>query len=544
MSSELPPNLHPSDRSDWSAGRTGQPGAALGPYVRAIRSHLPLVLAIVLAVVGGCVAWLAVRSPVYESSAQLLVTPLPADDRSFFGLPVVREAGGDPARTLQTAATLADSTAAAALAAERLGDEWTETRVRSAVDVLPQGESSIIAVEARADSPEQAAEVANQFATAVLDVRSRTLRRLVTDAIGRTRDQLDDEALAPPIRVDLSRRLSDLQSIRDGTDPTLAISEDASVPRAAQGVAPWLLIVLALAAGSVLAAGAALLIELVTPQPVADESELLSIYPLPVLARVPADRAPRRRSRRQGPLPPLSPAAAEAFRFLQLQLELGKGRPRSVLFTSASRGDGKTASIVGFARELAAAGRTAILFDLDLREPGIAPALGMKPTRDITAILTPGGGVQRALTPVPGTPALRVLAAVKQEDGTLLGRLGSLLPDVLDEALQLADYVLIDTPPLGEVGDALQVAGDADETIVVCRLGNTRRRGLETVRDLLDRMGRTATGYLVVGGRTARGRRYGYERAETPVAEPDDGGAPGSRRVPRPSRGQEARRAG
>ncbi|MGH2968349.1 MAG: hypothetical protein ACRDK0_04695, partial [Solirubrobacteraceae bacterium] len=72
-----------------------------------------LAIAIVLAVVGGSLAWLSVRSPVYESSAQLLVTPVPGDERSFFGLPVVREAGGDPARTLQTAATLADSTAAA-----------------------------------------------------------------------------------------------------------------------------------------------------------------------------------------------------------------------------------------------------------------------------------------------------------------------------------------------------------------------------------------------------------------------------------------------
>jgi len=551
VSIEPPSTPHPGDRPDWSAiERSSQPGAALGPYIRALRSHLVLAVAIVLAVLAGSLAWLSVRSPVYQTSAQLLVTPLPADGRSFFGLPVVREAGGDPARTLQTAATLADSNAAAALAARRLGEGWTERRVRAAVDVVPQGESSILAVQTRADSAEQAMTVANAFATAVLDVRAETLRGLVAKEIADTRAQLRQPGLGRTIEADLNRRLSDLQSIRDGTDPTLTISERASLPRGAQGVPSWLVILLALVTGSVLATGVALLIELVTPQPIAEEGELLSIYPLPILARVPGPRR-RGRKRRREPLPSTSPEASEAFRLLQLQLELGKGRPRSVLFTSPSRGDGKTAAIAGFARELAAAGRTAILFDLDLREPGLAQALEVAPTRDITSILTPKGRLQRAMTPVPWARELRLVAAVQQHDGTLLGRLGGRLPEVLDEALRLADYVLIDTPPLGEVGDALQVAGDVDEIIVVCRLGNTRERSLETMRDLLERMGRTPTGYLVVGGRAAGGRRYGFVQAErepAPAPEPAEatggGEGEGSEDGSEPVRRRAGRRAG
>jgi Mrp family chromosome partitioning ATPase/capsular polysaccharide biosynthesis protein len=531
VSVEPPSSVHSTDRSEWSLQRSDQPGSALEPYVRAIRSHLPLAVGIVLAVVVGSIAWLIARSPVYESSAQLLVTPVAADDRSFFGLPVVHEAG-DPVRTLQTAATLADSTDAAALAARRLGDGWTEKRVRAAVDVQPQGESSILAVQARADSAAVAVAVADAFARAVIDVRAEALQSRVAQAIEAARSQLQAPGLAPAVIAGLSRRLSDLQAIPRGTDPTLSISERATVPRGAEGVPPWLVLLLAIVAGTVLAAGAALLIELVTPQPLTRESEVLSIYPLPVLARVPADRA-RRRKHGQGALPPHSAAASEAFRFLQLQLELGKGRPRSVLFTSPSRGDGKTDSIVGFARELATAGRSAILLDLDLREPGLARAFGFAPTRDITALLPGAGRLKRALTPVPGESSLRIVAAVQQADGTLLGRLGRLLPDVLDEALRLADYVLIDTPPLGEVGDALQVAGDVDEIIVVCRFGNTRARGLETIRDLSERMGRTPTGYLLIGGRGIDAPRYGPA-----VADEDPAAPTASDRARRPARAQ------
>jgi Mrp family chromosome partitioning ATPase/capsular polysaccharide biosynthesis protein len=502
--------------------RGGEPGA-FEPYLRALRSHAVLAVAIVLAVYAGSIAWLSVREPVYSASAQLLVTPLDRDDRSFFGLPLVRDSG-DPTRTLQTAATLADSSQAAVRAARAIGDGWTEQRVRSATEVLPQGESNILAVEARASTPERAAEVANAFATAVIEVRRVSLQRLVRAAIAETTEQLSRPGLAPGVQADLSTRLSDLRSIRGGTDPTLVISEPASVSSAPEGLAPWLVLVLAVVAGLVLAAGATLILELLTPRAVQREAELLAIDPLPVLARIPPLARRFGRGRRRGAVLPLAgPAANEGFRLLQLQLELSGGRPRSVLFTSPSPGDGKTSSIVGFARELAVSGRSAILIDLDFRRPGLTAALGVEPTQDITAALDSGEGLKAALTPVPRFPSLRVAAAPQHATAALLGRLGPALPDLLDDALRLADYVLIDTPALGEVGDALLVAQDVDHIVVICRLGHTKTRSLETVRDLLARTGRPPSGYLLIGG-TSRGQG-GYDYVTVPAHEPGKVGA-------------------
>jgi Mrp family chromosome partitioning ATPase/capsular polysaccharide biosynthesis protein len=507
VSSDLPPTAPPGDAPVWTSAEPAPEQGALGPYVRAIRSHKALVVAIWLAIVAGSVAGVALRQPVYEANAQLLVTPLSAEDRSFLGLPVVRESG-DPTRTLQTAATLADSEQAAALTARRIGRGWTVDEVTEAVEVLPQGESSILAVRARADVAARAAQVANTFASSVIIVRRSALRRLARAAIADTRAQLAQPGLPTSVTSELSTRLSDLQSLRDGTDPTLAISEIASIPRTPENVPSWLVVLIGVVAGGVLATGTALIFELFTPQPITRESELLALYPLPVLARIPA--LPRRRwgRRRAGPLPPPTPDASEAYRFVQAQLELGKGRPRSVLFTSPSAGDGKTASIVGFARELAAGGRTAILIDLDLRSPGLATALGVEPRRDITAVLTPKGRLSRALTPVDDASSIKVAAATQQEGGAVLGRVARVLPDLLDEGLRQADYVLIDTPPLGEVSDALQVAGDVDDVVIVVRLGNTRPRSLATLRELLERMGRGVSGYVIIGGTNVSGRGY------------------------------------
>src|SRR3954463_14913623 len=141
----------------------GDPGeGALGSYVRAVRGHLVLVIAITVAAGIAALAWGQMRTPTYEATAQMLVTPISADDSTYLGLPLVRDTG-DPPRTLQTAATLIDSPRAAALTARRLGGNWTQRRVEKAVSVTPQGQSSIVDITATASKAGTSAHIANIY---------------------------------------------------------------------------------------------------------------------------------------------------------------------------------------------------------------------------------------------------------------------------------------------------------------------------------------------------------------------------------------------
>ena len=519
MSSELAP-IATGGGPAWNA-RDSQQDGPLAPYVRAIRSHVPLVVAIWLAVILGSAGGVLLRTEVYEATAQLLVTPVPAEDRSFLGLPVVRDSG-DPTRTLQTAATLADSDEAGAETARRIGGGWTRDEVMEAVEVEPLGESSVLAVKAHTDAPQGAALLANTFASSVIEVRSRALGRAARAAIDNTQAQLAQPALPAALAEDLSQRLSDLQALRDGTDPTLSISQRASVPLSPQNAPAWLVILLAVVAGGVIATGAALILDLFTTQTISSERELLSIYPLPVLARLPAP--PRRGWPQRSPA--VSSNAGEAYRFMQAELEHSAGPPWSMLFTSPSRGDGKTTTIVGLARALADARRKTILMDLDLRSPQLDAALGVQLTRDTTAALSGRGRLSRALTAVPDTPNLKLAGAVQQGSGAVLERAGREMPKLVDEARGIADYVLVDTPPLGEVSDALHVMGAVDEVVIVVRLGNTRPGSLRTTRELLERMGRTVSGYVVIGGAEPEAGGYGYAASRPAPAEPPGRGEP------------------
>src|SRR5437016_889568 len=78
--------LRPDGRNRWAQPGPGPtiPGAepgegALGSYLRAVRSHLVLVIAITVAAGIAAVAWDQLRTPSYQTSAQMLVTPISSD---------------------------------------------------------------------------------------------------------------------------------------------------------------------------------------------------------------------------------------------------------------------------------------------------------------------------------------------------------------------------------------------------------------------------------------------------------------------------------
>jgi Mrp family chromosome partitioning ATPase len=73
------------------------------------------------------------------------------------------------------------------------------------------------------------------------------------------------------------------------------------------------------------------------------------------------------------------------------------------------------------------------------------------------------------------------------------------MPALLAEARELADVVVIDSAPLGEVADALTIASEVDDILFVARAGHTNRRNLEIAADLLESIGRQATGIILVG---------------------------------------------
>lgn len=461
-----------------------------------------------LATIGGAIAWLVLRTTEYEATAQLLVAPVPADDPTFRGLPVFRESG-DPTRDIETAATLVETVAVADRAAGTLGNQWTFERILEDVEVEPQGQSNVLAVTALADSAGLAAELANEFVDAVLAERGEALERRVETEIPRLQAIQETLPEGSPEGAAIGAQLATLQSVGDDGDPTLSLVEAARPPDSAVGVSPLVTLLLAALAGFALGSGAALLREQLERR-IRDEDEALEIYPLPVLARIPV--LTRRQLRQTtGPVWTMPPSIGEAFRTLVTQLRQRRGGG-IVMLTSASTGDGKTTSAINLATTFAASGDRALLLDFDLRKPDVVRALKLPGSRSLLEMLSGEFQLKDMVRLVPTLPTLSILPTNGEPVAVeFVETVTRRLPEILAQARQLAKWVVIDTAPLGEVSDALQIAGSVDDVIVVTRPGSTSRDSFEIMRDLLDRTaGGAPTGLLVITEDAARSSTYYY----------------------------------
>ena len=493
------------------------------PFLRAARAHPLLIAVVVLVAAATSIALVKTRTPEYESTAQVLVTPT-SNDGVYAGLPVVTESSADPARTLQTATTILKSAAASTDAARTLGDPWTPTSVGRAIQVQPQGESDVVAITGSASDAASAQRVATAYARSALAVRAAEMGGQAGVLIDQLEERLKGLAPGDPTAAQIAAQVAALTTVQNGHDPNFSLLQGGAGPGAETGSSAKLLVVLAILAGLALAIGIATLIEYLNRR-VRDEDEVLALYPLPVLARVPLLPSTSRDVVAAELIPP---RVREAFRTLQVQLQphgpsSQSHGGRAIMFTSPTAGDGKTASVANFALVLAAANARVILFDFDLRKPDLAARLRVH--ADYMDFFRTNTTLDEVLVDLPTAPGVRVIGARAQgQVAPLLEAVSRRMPELLDEARELADYVLIDTAPVGAVSDALRIAPAVDDLVLVTRPGNTDRTDLQHSRELLERMGHTPSG---LAGRRRCRRRRGVRRLRRL------GGARGRRAVAR-----------
>ena len=116
-------------------------------------------------------------------------------------------------------------------------------------------------------------------------------------------------------------------------------------------------------------------------------------------------------------------------------------------------------------------------------------------------MLTPDASLSDLAIESP-MPGLWVLPAVPGDDA-YVEPLVRRLPALLAEAANLADYVVVDTPPLGSFGDAQRLADLFDGLVMVGRPGHTDRHELEHARAQIERSSVAPMG-LVLSGTSVR----------------------------------------
>jgi receptor protein-tyrosine kinase len=229
----------------------------------------------------------------------------------------------------------------------------------------------------------------------------------------------------------------------------------------------------------------------------------------------------------------VSAATAEAYRTLRGTLEAqptAQAGSRVILVTGAAPSEGKTTSALNLASSLALAGRRVILIEADLRRPSLAQALNVQdPHYGVVSVLIENVSLHDALLSTP-TYGQNLQLLLADYSGGWIAELFSIpaAQKLVDDARHYADYVVIDSPPLTEVVDALPLARKADDVLIVTKLGKTRLDRIQQLAELLAENRITPAGFAVVGTPRPSRSEYSYYREEQPLMDGNRGDDVGS----------------
>jgi capsular exopolysaccharide synthesis family protein len=480
-------------------------------YWATLRERWWLVLLCTVVTLAAAAIYVAVAPRTYTAEAELLINAAPPENTILFDLPVLHQSG-DPTQDVLTGANLVTTPQVAAAVISALHVRATTNDLLQNVSATPVGQSNIVAVQAQASSAGQAQRLANAFMNQTIAVRSAAMHAAVALAIPSLSAQV---AALPPAERNgpgsLGDELSQLQTLQKSPDPTLGVAAAAQLPTAPSSPKTKLALLAGLVGGLLIGIGAAFAFNALDPR-VQREEQLRELFGrVPILAEIPRVG----RKQRPGPLVPgqLSMPAIEGYRTLRTTLSThAAGEPRAYLLTGCGPSEGKTTSAIALSVALAQGGGRVVLIEADLRRPKIASALGLPRHYGAEQVLTGEVDLADALTTVSIDGAeLRVVAA-HSSGAKLADRLSpSIARELIESAKELVDFVVIDAPPLTAVIDALPLAQQADEVLVVVRLGQTRLAKLANLDDLLSHQRARPTGLVLVGGSDRGG--YGYYSA-------------------------------
>jgi len=268
--------------------------------------------------------------------------------------------------------------------------------------------------------------------------------------------------------------------------------------------------ILALVLGLVLGVGVAFLLEYLDDSVRSKEDLERATVPLPVIGIIPgtSSDAPATITLREP-----SSGAAESYRSLRTAVQfMGvEQRVQVIQVTSSIAAEGKSTTVSNLGVAFASSGLRVAIVDFDLRRPVQHEVFGFDNATGFTSVLLGRAELASALHGVTGTPgALAVLTSgpVPPNPAELLGT--DRVADLIGELRAQFDVVVIDTPPVLPVTDALVVSRSADALLLVATAGLTTGRQLHRAAEILRQIDAPVIGTVLNRAGVAGGYGYGY----------------------------------
>jgi polysaccharide biosynthesis transport protein len=203
-------------------------------------------------------------------------------------------------------------------------------------------------------------------------------------------------------------------------------------------------------------------------------------------------------------------AVAEAARAIRTNLLfLSPDRPyRTLLVTSAGPSEGKTTVATSLAIAMAQTGRKVCLVDCDLRRPRVREIFGLERKNGVTTSLLHPEKLDEALNETV-VPTLSVLPSGPTPPNPADLIQSDAFRRLLSDLQARFDHVVIDSPPICVVTDAVIASTRVDATVLVVRQGRSRRDVVRRALRALKDVGSHCPGF-VLNAAAERGTSYAY----------------------------------
>jgi capsular exopolysaccharide synthesis family protein len=178
-------------------------------------------------------------------------------------------------------------------------------------------------------------------------------------------------------------------------------------------------------------------------------------------------------------------------------LAISDAPPKSIVVTSSLPREGKTTTSVNLAVVLAQKGARVLLVDADLRRPSVHTVLGLHSSVGLSTLLTASSTAGDVTQQTPQVHGLYVIPAgpPPHHPSELLG--SDRMQELIAKWEQEYDHVILDTPPVLSVTDAVSLSAGVHGVLMVVRSGSTRKDAFRRMQTLLEQVNARILGVVL-----------------------------------------------
>lgn len=203
----------------------------------------------------------------------------------------------------------------------------------------------------------------------------------------------------------------------------------------------------------------------------------------------------------------------EAYKTLRTNVMFsltGESLCKMIVVTSALQSEGKSVTTTNLALSFAELGKKVLLIDCDLRKPKLGRLLNLSAPAGLSNVLMEPELLEKALIQSFGGVDIILAGDIPPNPSELLA--SARMEKLLGQMKERYEYIIVDTPPINMVTDAMVLAPQSDGVLFVVRANQSDRNSVGYAIDQLDYAQVKVLGFVLNGVELEKSS-YGYGKS-------------------------------